>query len=58
MIQPKRKRRPSPSVRNTRPTAGNAPMPLWRLLSGLVEVASRPCTAAGYPPLPHQEAQP
>ena len=31
---------------------------LWRLLSGLVEVASRPCTAAGYPPLPHQEAQP
>ena len=27
MIQPKRKRRSSPSVRNSRPTAGNAPMP-------------------------------
>ena len=30
---------------------------LWRLLSSLVGVASRQCTNAGYPPLPHQEAQ-
>ena len=30
---------------------------LWRLLSSMVGVASKQCTAAGYPPLPHQEAQ-
>ena len=30
---------------------------LWRLLSSMVGFASKQCTAAGYPPLPHQEAQ-